>query len=464
MEATKKPVILFLMMQNPDIDHLVPIAVLLAETKKYTIKILTHKNHVNFQEDERIKYLKENYGIKVKAISDYYPISSKIPWLLYKWRSYWGIKCKNTKPLMVFGINIKSVMFPKFHIFRISRYFVDNILRLWLGGKKWGVDVMRNEAPSVVVIDHAFSTEWISSFINQVKIHGIPTISFPHSSFMFTHLDVLHTEKNKDIVPDHTETSFPWDYVVVESKFRVELLNKLGVDLSKMYPIGCIRYTRWWEDKLLDVYHNQHFDYKGNKPVVLFLASSANITLEEEINKLLDLMIEYSDKLKFIVKVHPRRSRTEQFKKLSKYGVSIVGEGLSSSCLINFSDYILVTASSVINSALIKKKRIIDVKFTMDNNTTFSKYGVIKAVESIDELKSVLNKIVSSDWTHTVDNKCIAEYLRECVHGMNEDEDKMIGQSLDFFSKILSVKSSPNIQYKIKSDREVLLKNLMAIK
>ena len=68
MEATKKPVILFLMMQNPDIDHLVPIAVLLAETKKYTIKILTHKNHVNFQEDERIKYLKENYGIKVKAI------------------------------------------------------------------------------------------------------------------------------------------------------------------------------------------------------------------------------------------------------------------------------------------------------------------------------------------------------------------------------------------------------------
>jgi len=69
MMGNNKPIILFLMMQNPDIDHLSPIAVLLAETKKYTIKILTYQNRVNFKEDERIKYLKENYGIKVKAIS-----------------------------------------------------------------------------------------------------------------------------------------------------------------------------------------------------------------------------------------------------------------------------------------------------------------------------------------------------------------------------------------------------------
>ena len=47
---------------------------------------------------------------------------------------------------------------------------------------------------------------------------------------------------------------------------------------------------------------------------------------------------------------------------------------------------------------------------------------------------------------------------------MNNDENKMMEKSLDFFSEILSVKSSTNIQYKIRSDGEVLLKKLMAIK
>ncbi len=44
---------------------------------------------------------------------------------------------------------------------------------------------------------------------------------------------------------------------------------------------------------------------------------------------------------------------------------------------------------------------------------------------------------------------------------MNNDENKMMEKSLDFFSEILSVKSSTNIQNKIESDQKKLMKNLM---
>ncbi len=97
MDQTEKPIILFLMMQNPDIDHLVPIAVLLAETKKHTIKVLTYQERVDFNNDSRIRYLIDDFGITVRPISYYYPFFSNFPWKLYKIRSYWAKKMQTNK-------------------------------------------------------------------------------------------------------------------------------------------------------------------------------------------------------------------------------------------------------------------------------------------------------------------------------------------------------------------------------
>ncbi len=438
MEATNKPVILFLMMQNPDIVHLVPIAVLLAETKKYTIKILTYQNHVNFQEDERIKYLIEYYGVKVKAISDYYPISSKIPWLLYRWRSYWGIKCKNTKPLMIFGINIKSVIFPKFHIFRISRYFVDNILRLWLGGKKWGVDILHSEMPSAVVIDHAYNTEWISSLVTEVKKRKIPTISFPHSSYMFTHSDIHGSEIKSNLVNDHNEYNFPWDSVIVESKFRVNLLNELGVPYDKMLPIGCVRYTQWWSRKM------SRFDSKNTilgsdkRPVVLFLPSGTKISIQDQLNKLYDLMVHYQNKIRFIVKAHARRNYTATFNYLMQNNIQVIGSSHSSASLIDFSDYILVTSSSIINDAIIKNKNILYLKFTTSNLTTIDYYKTLQPVKSIDHLDELFKRIADKDPISKFSQDAADQYMKNCVYGGHENETEMLATCKDVFYRAVS--------------------------
>ncbi len=422
MEATKKPVILFLMMQNPDIDHLVPIAVLLAETKKYTIKILTYQNHVNFQEDERIKYLKENYGVKVKAISDYYPISSKIPWLLYRWRSYWGIKCKNTKPLMIFGINIKSVIFPKFHIFRISRYFVDNILRLWLGGKKWGVDILHSEMPSAVVIDHAFVTYWISSFIKQLKSAEVPIISIPHSCYPF--VDASYGTRGEVMKYE----DFPWDYVIVENISRQKMLKNLGVLPKHMLSLGCVRFTNWWIDRSPDEQQKFIKDKRDKRPVVLYLGMGINVTTVDGMKQLHTVMLKHTNEIHFIVKAHARRGNTRLFKEFSDNGIEVIGDEVKTPDLINASDFVIVTASSVINDAIVKNKPVIFARFTMDGDTLFGNYNVTRIANTPERLNDYLVEIKENKWaknTIAIDRK--ERYLYDCVYGGFTEDGLLLG-------------------------------------
>jgi len=416
------------MMQNPDIDHLVPIAALLAETKKYSIRVLSYQKRVNFEEDKRIKYLVQKYGVNVTAISDYYPFFPNLPFALYRWRSYWGLKCRNTEPLMVYSFNIKSIFYPRFHIFRISRYLVDKSLLFMLSRKKWGRCLFDAENPSVVVIDHAFSTEWINSFIEKVNRMSVPTISFPHSCFMFTQM----WEK---IIPDHTEKNFPWDSVIVESSSRLQLLSQLGVPISKMYPLGCIRYTQWWVKRFSE-FNSKIKKIDGDeRPVVVFFASGGKVTIEDQLNDMYELILQYKKEIRFLVKTHERRNNLPSFRKIVKGGIEVITSEYNSSSLIDFSDYILITGSSIVNEAILKNKKIVVARFTTLINTTYSFYKVAQTVHSINELKQVFDKMIINNWDMEIKNSSVKAYLKNCVYGGHNNESELIDSCINLFSQ-----------------------------
>jgi len=372
-----------------------------------------------------------------------------------------GGKCKTTKPFWIFGRNMKSIFYPRFHVFRIFRFIIDRVLKSWLGGKAWGDRAVMLEQPNVVVLDHAFATEWIGSFIRQLKERQVPTISFPHSSFMFTHSQVLHVEKKADL-PQISEDEFPWDCILVESRMRVKILNDLGIPSTNIYPLGCIRFTKWWNDQLSHIGRQFENDAVDRRPIVLYLASGTNITLEKGMNQLKKLMILYQDRIRFVVKVHARRSRTEIFSELMAKGIEVVGNEISSAVLINAADYVIITASSTVNDAILKGKKIVDVRFTMDNETTFAKYRAVYPVFSFEELKEVFDNMAKFQWTPNLEASSIDSYIRECVHGGHESENELIENCLKLFSEAVSATSIKDFKIKLDHTRSKLMSRIRA--
>lgn len=436
-----KPRILFLMMQYPDVDHLVPVADLLAETGKYEVRILSYQNRVDFEHDPRILYLKKRHGITVKPIEDYYPVSSSMPWKLYEWRAYWGKKCKDTPPYFLFGRNLKSIFMPRFHVFRLSRFLVDRMLSLWLGSKAWGESVYEKERPSVVVLDHAFVTYWIESFIRQVKAAGIPTIAFPHSSFMFTHTHVLENEKGVPLQKTNEE-EFPWDCIIIESGMRITLLKELGIPTQRMFPLGCIRFTKWWLRRSPHEGERRLFPEKDKRPTVLYLASNPGVTVKAGVERLREAMVKYKDRLRFVVKVHSRRDRTELFKSFSDCGFDVVGNERSSPELINAADYIVLSVTSVIIDAILKEKPILYAQFTTANEPLFSKYEVFPAARSADELERIFDRMASREWAPEPRSDARSSYLKECVYGGFPDEESLLNGCLEIFSRAVNAGSA----------------------
>ena len=429
-----KPRILFLMMQYPDVDHLVPVADLLAETGYYEVRILTYQERVDFAHDPRIQYLKRRHGISVKPIAAYYPFSSSIPWKLYQWRVYWGKKCKDTIPYFVFGRNLKSIFMPRFHIFRISRFIVDRMLSFWLDHGTWGKKAFEKEKPSVVVIDHAYCTYWIKSFVREVKSAGVPTIAFPHSSFMFSHTHVLDNEKGVPL-ERRTEEEFPWDCIVIESGMRVTLLNELGVPTRRLLPLGCIRFTHWWIKRYSPGNDRLRILDGDQRPIVLYLASNPSVTLKEKVEQLREKMVEYSDRIRFVVKVHARRARVELFKSFSDCGIEVIGNEVSSPALIDAAEYVLLTVTSVVVDAILKRKSIVYAQFTTDNEPLFHKYGVFPAARSPEELELIFDKMARREWEPDPRSDATATYLKDCVHGGYENEERLIDGCLELFSR-----------------------------
>lgn len=421
-------------MQYPDVDHLVPVADLLAETGKYEVRILSYQNRVDFEHDPRILYLQERHGITVKPLADYYPVSSSLPWKLYEWRAYWGKKCKDTAPYFVFGRNLKSLVLPRFHVFRLSRFLVDRVLSLWLGNRSWGKRVCEEERPSVVVIDHAYTTYWIESFVRRVRSSGIPTIAFPHSSFMFTHTHVLENEKGVPLAKTNEE-EFPWDCVVVESGMRIRLLNELGIPTSRMFPLGCVRFTRWWMNRFLDDNKKLPVHAQDKRPVVLYLASNPSVTLKEGMERLKEVMLKYKDRIRFVIKVHSRRDRTELFKSFSDGGIEVIGNEISSPALINAAEYIVLTVTSIVIDAILKGKRIVYAQFTTDNEPSFFPYGVFPAARSSEELEQVFDKMARREWLPEPRSDAATSYLKDRVYGGYENETRVIEGCLELFDR-----------------------------
>jgi hypothetical protein len=357
-----------------------------------------------------------------------------MPWKLYKWRAYWGKKCKDTPPYFFLGLNLKSLFFPRFHVFRISRFLVDRMLSLWLGSRAWGEAACEKERPSVVVVDHAFVTYWIDSFIRGIRSAGIPTIALPHSSFMFTHTHVLENEKGVPLKKTN-EDEFPWNCIVVESGMRIVLLKELGIPAERMLPLGCIRFTKWWLNRSPHEGQRRQFPRKDQRPTVLYLASNPGVTVKAGVERLRESMVKYRDRLRFVVKVHSRRDRTELFKSFADSGIDVVGNEWSSPELINAADYIVVTVTSVIIDAMLKDKPIVYAQFTTENEPLFARYGVFPAARTAEELEGIFDRMADREWVPEPREEARRSYLKECVYGGFSDEESVIEGCLEIFSR-----------------------------
>jgi len=430
-----KPKVLFLLSQYPDIDHLCPVIYILARTNLYNLKILSYGDRADLFEDERIIFLIKTFNIKVSSIGDYYPIKDSFFYKLEKYKIYWALKCKQTKPYFFFGKNLKSIFFPRFYYFRLLRLTYELSTNLILNNSEWGVRAYESEKIDMLITVHSFTTPYIKSLIDALHKNKIKTISIPHSVYQFKEYD-FHINQ-KPIKAEYNYENFPWKVVFFENQNRFNFLNSNGVLETRLHKFGSLRFTYWWEKKLINIYKNQFPKINQNKNTILFISSGPNIVNQDKLELLMEYFSENCRNINVIVKLHARRSFHYQYKDSYPGHIHIVGKEFSTTKLIELSNFVFFAASSASLSSLLQNKVPIYLKFLLKMDISAIEYSGVDICYSFDSLKKILTEISQYRFSSKVNHKNIDNFLKNIVWGEMDNEVKIRENYLDFFQENL---------------------------
>ena len=208
---------------------------------------------------------------------------------------------------------------------------------------------------SIVIIDEimlqnnrSIVTKWISEFKAPEHI-----LCMQHGQNLY--LNLWYEKKVEDI---NLKRKLRFPIFSASSNDRRLLLEK--IDSSLVHVVGNTRFDKKWIKKLEnEIFPEPHQDlpkYNGIK--VSFLMSKMEYGLQEdEVYALINEISELPN-VKLVLKPHTRGMVISNSRLLKKQGVIVAGH-ISSSQIIDWSDIVLGTGSSIFLEAIVKNKHII---------------------------------------------------------------------------------------------------------
>jgi UDP-N-acetylglucosamine 2-epimerase len=283
----------------------------------------------------------------------------------------------------------------------------------------WARSILEQTAARVVCFDYVMPRLYVvDAFLKAAKEMSLPTLSLPHGIQLYT---------NEVTKPKSTDTRRftkfnRFDYIIAPNQLRKEILIKSGVPGEKITVLGSARYCSEWleqNNKIVPKVMDNNGSSSGRLKVVLMSSKpQCSMDVARMINTfgiLADL-----DGIEACIKPHTRTGGSKDiFENIQLPNVSHV----LTAELCEWADAMLVVGSSVITEALMRGKPALYLKYLHANTTLAEEMGACWIIHNEADLKDALLSLHTDKTQVPYEEKNIARFISEIVHGGAADSD-----------------------------------------
>lgn len=333
-----------------------------------------------YASDYRIKYLIQN-NVEIHHIIDFLGYSSSFKKLYHtinyrkskkKYSSLYEIFIKITSRIFVILIKKKIDKTP-------ASFIVKQILK---------------NSKSIFVFDQSFNPfyEKIGKYLNH---NNIISIAVPHGHNIIANQMISTELLDIEYKKGHHNHSVFFDYVIFANQKTADKWIDYGyVKSEKIKVLGSSRFCDEWTDKNKEIIPKNNLPSLANKilKVVVMLTKSNYNIFTDEVNRNIQFISSFPN-VYVIVKPHTRGQTLNNFK--FKDNVEVVDNSYYSTNLIEWSDILFFTASSIIFESLKMNKPTIYMKNAHSNKLLYEDFFKFLCIECRDDLRDLMWNFIS---------------------------------------------------------------------
>ena len=254
---------------------------------------------------------------------------------------------------------------------------------------------------------------------------GIPALLLPHgSSIAKKQVWAIGKTRNNlrcEFIPQNL-----FDLHAVQTTKEVEDFLQLGVDKSIITAIGNQRFSFEWIDiqaSFLPIYYSP-FSVSNNTKCLVFLADNRYGGDRVKLIKLINGIVKLKT-VNIVFCVRPDVFKglgidMEIFNKNS----TIIDFKTPPASLIDWSEVVINFGSSIVIEAILKKKKVINLMFFQENQTSvFSGLGLAEETSSVNEVFRLISEIKS--WKVKTDESVLVSFLDTINPSVNDGESQI---------------------------------------
>ncbi len=429
----KKIDIIFLVLReeepgHKDIDHLLPILYFLNKSKfnKFKITLVILENEARYKKniDKRLSYLFKFKNLNIK--------------FLYKNNTLFKIKQLldlNENQLFVRYINR---LFHKFYLQYISSK-IKNLNFNNLVGKVFS----KSKYPLIFTLHSNYKSEVLVNNLKKIN-NKAKWVVLPHGTLIANNKMLIDSDLNKKEFTKSKNKNSKFDFYLYTSKYDVNIKALSKNERKKYFLIGSPRYCEEW----LKTKSNLGLDgkvflrNKNNKIKALFFLPKRNANIFwDEVIRTIDFISSYQKIELIILNYNSNFPKFPDYlKKKSNIKFFLISREYSTSKLIEWSDVIFHSGSSVIFEFFLKDKISIFLRYLTCNTLISDKYNSGLNLSNRDELRFFCNSVVSSlkkvkkDYKYksssankkfindfvSVNSKSVPENIKKCIYKISK--------------------------------------------
>lgn len=392
-----------------DIDHMTPI-IYKIKTDYPTVDVecivIDLKN--DFLEDFRVQFLLK-LNVKVYHIIDYFEISKHIKAflkLLIRYNSKYEInKFKKSVAKVIFHI-FRNMIVKKLNNISVEKY----------------VDNLTFNFNSIFIFDITFNKiyEKICKYLDK---KGIISVAVPHGHNIFGNELIstysLGIQENQGV----QNSRLPFSYVVFENLEIAKRYLKIGyVNKSQIKVLGTSRFSNFWLTKIREILPKSNLPKIEKKLKVVFMLTKPLYNIfTDEIKRSILYVASFPGTF-VIIKPH---TRGEVFENLKNHkNIKVVDNNIPSSSLIDWSNVICFTNTSIIFESLKLNKPLLYLKNTHANKLFFENNFKSWQIECRDDLRRHIWNFLKDNQTSTYTIEERNNYLSNCIEPIGKEGTK----------------------------------------
>ena len=283
----------------------------------------------------------------------------------------------------------------------------------------------------VVIFDQKWSSsefpgnvyKSLAEYCQSVDIH---TISMPHGHITFSNSLILEYQMDisasKNIMHASSKEKAYTDYVIFEN----EIMSKRYVDsgiVSKNQAVvlGSSRFNKEWNAYLRNIIPKHPMPKISDKylKLVWFLSPEKYNVHLEEVSRIIKYLGKF-DNIRVMIKPHTRRN-SMRFLEALPDNFFLASEKIHSPQLIDWSDVVLFTTTSVIFDALIRDKPIFYLKCAHSNTNMSEDFFNSWEIHCRDDIRDKLWSLLADKKYRTYSKADAELYMSKAIFPKGKD-------------------------------------------